>query len=201
MASPTRWTWVSVNSPNWWLTGRSSVLWFMGLQRVGHDWATKLNWTELNEETRNLCPFSWWQRRSGGNLGLAPYMAVMKGWLMKESNNILSLKIKKLKCLNTVENPLSDQRPGKPQKRKSNQQKTTLRWHRYWNHWMTVFKNLVQLVELENRLENHMDWQHITDGRMINKFDLKINWKVMDITSRTCGKIPKKVEREVENKE
>ena len=23
-------------------------LWFMGLQRVGHDWATELNWTELN---------------------------------------------------------------------------------------------------------------------------------------------------------
>ena len=24
------------------------MLWFMGLQRVGHDWATELNWTELN---------------------------------------------------------------------------------------------------------------------------------------------------------
>ena len=29
-------------------TGRPGVLWFMGLQRVGHDWATQLNWTELN---------------------------------------------------------------------------------------------------------------------------------------------------------
>ena len=27
----------------WW-TGKSGVLWFMGLQRVGHDWATELNW-------------------------------------------------------------------------------------------------------------------------------------------------------------
>ena len=24
----------------------AGVLWFMGSQRVGHDWATELNWTE-----------------------------------------------------------------------------------------------------------------------------------------------------------
>ena len=28
-------------------TGRPGVLWFMGSQRVGHDWATELNWTDL----------------------------------------------------------------------------------------------------------------------------------------------------------
>ena len=39
----TRWTWVSVNSRSWWWTGRSGVLQFMGLQRVGHDWVTELN--------------------------------------------------------------------------------------------------------------------------------------------------------------
>ena len=44
MASPTRWTWVWVNSGSWWWTGRPGVLQFMGLQRVGHDWATELNW-------------------------------------------------------------------------------------------------------------------------------------------------------------
>jgi len=38
------WTWVWVNSGSWWWTGRPGVLQFMGLQRVGHDWATKLNW-------------------------------------------------------------------------------------------------------------------------------------------------------------
>ena len=47
MASLTRWTWVWVNSGSWWWTGRPSVLWFMGSQRVGHDWATELNWTEV----------------------------------------------------------------------------------------------------------------------------------------------------------
>ena len=48
MASLTRWMWVWVNSGSWWCTGRPGVLRFMGSQRVGHDWATELNWTELN---------------------------------------------------------------------------------------------------------------------------------------------------------
>ena len=38
--------WVWVNSRSWWWTGRPGVLRFMGSQRVGHDWATELNWTE-----------------------------------------------------------------------------------------------------------------------------------------------------------
>ena len=46
MSSLTRWTWVWVNSGSWWWTGRPGVLQFMGLQRVGHDWVTELNWTE-----------------------------------------------------------------------------------------------------------------------------------------------------------
>ena len=47
MASRTRWTWVWVNSRSW--IGRPGVLRFMGSQRVGHDWATELNWTELRD--------------------------------------------------------------------------------------------------------------------------------------------------------
>ena len=35
-----------VNSVSSWWTGRPGVLWLMGSQRVGHDWATVLNWTE-----------------------------------------------------------------------------------------------------------------------------------------------------------
>ena len=42
MASPTRWTWVWVNSGSWWWTGRPGVLRFTGSQRVGHDGATEL---------------------------------------------------------------------------------------------------------------------------------------------------------------
>ena len=48
MASPTRWTWVWVNSGSWWWTGRPGVLRFVGSQRVRHDWATELNWISKN---------------------------------------------------------------------------------------------------------------------------------------------------------
>ena len=44
MASSTRWIWVWVNSGSWWWTGRPDMLQSMGLQRIEHDWATKLNW-------------------------------------------------------------------------------------------------------------------------------------------------------------
>ena len=36
------------------MPGRPGVLQFMGLQKVRRDWATKLNWTELNQY---LSPF------------------------------------------------------------------------------------------------------------------------------------------------
>ena len=42
--------WVWVNSGSWWWTGRPDVLLFMGSQRVGQDWATELNWTELKRK-------------------------------------------------------------------------------------------------------------------------------------------------------
>ena len=45
MASPTQWTWIWVDSGSWWWTGRPGMLWFMGWQKVGHDWTTELNWT------------------------------------------------------------------------------------------------------------------------------------------------------------
>ena len=48
MASPTQWVWVWVDSRSWWCTGRPGMLRFMGLQkRVGHDWATELNWCSI----------------------------------------------------------------------------------------------------------------------------------------------------------
>ena len=43
---PTQLTWVWINSGSWWWTGRPGILRFMGLQRVVHDWAIELNWTE-----------------------------------------------------------------------------------------------------------------------------------------------------------
>ena len=70
MASPTRWTWVWVNSGSWWWTGRSGMLWFMGSQRVGHDWVTELNWMD-----RGVFPGGSVGKEftcSAGNQGLTP---------------------------------------------------------------------------------------------------------------------------------
>ena len=53
MASLTQCTWVLVNSGIWWWTGKPGVLQSMGSQRVGHDWATELNWTE-DSQLENL---------------------------------------------------------------------------------------------------------------------------------------------------
>ena len=44
MASPTQWTWVSVNSGSCWWTGRPGVLQATRSQRVRHNWVTELNW-------------------------------------------------------------------------------------------------------------------------------------------------------------
>ena len=55
MTSPTQWTRVWVNSGSWWCTGRPDVLWSMRSQRVRHDWATELIWTELKEEKLTSC--------------------------------------------------------------------------------------------------------------------------------------------------
>ena len=57
MASLTQWTWVWVNSGSWWWTGRPGVLGFIGSWRVGHDWMTELNLTELNGWIPTL--FTW----------------------------------------------------------------------------------------------------------------------------------------------
>ena len=47
MASPTQWTWVWARSGSWSWTGKPCVLQSMGLQKVGHDWVTELNWIEI----------------------------------------------------------------------------------------------------------------------------------------------------------
>ena len=55
MASLTQWTWIWVNCRSWWWTRRPGVLRFMESQRVGHDWATELNWTELKVTAGGDC--------------------------------------------------------------------------------------------------------------------------------------------------
>ena len=57
MASLTQWIWVWVDSGSWWWTGRPCMLWFV-LPRVGHNWATEMNWTELKiSGTSKICSY------------------------------------------------------------------------------------------------------------------------------------------------
>ena len=53
MTSPTQWTWVWVSPGSCWGTGTPGMLQFMGSQRVGHNWATELNWCMVNDESRS----------------------------------------------------------------------------------------------------------------------------------------------------
>ena len=48
--------WVWANSRSWWWTGKPGVLQSVGLQRVGHNWVTELNWW--------LLPSGSWQSSS-----------------------------------------------------------------------------------------------------------------------------------------
>ena len=43
----TWWAWVWASSRSWWWTGKPGVLQSVRSQRIGHDWVTELNWTEL----------------------------------------------------------------------------------------------------------------------------------------------------------
>ena len=76
MASPTRWTWVWVNSRSWWWTGRPGTLRFMGSQRVRHDWATELNWTQGTGCTQS----SWkvWRRAGQGQQQLLSLLVALE---------------------------------------------------------------------------------------------------------------------------
>ena len=60
MASLTQWTWAWVKSGIWWWTGKPGMLQSMGLQRVGHDWTTELNWTD---STPSSIHGGWFQER------------------------------------------------------------------------------------------------------------------------------------------
>ena len=82
MASPTQWTRVWVNSGSWWWKGRSDVLRFTGLQRVGHDWVTELNWTfEYFVLKKNSCDLK--TKSTLGSIDLIPSTKTHLSWLLE----------------------------------------------------------------------------------------------------------------------
>ena len=70
--------WVWVNCGSWWWTGRPGVLRFMGSQRVGHDWATELNWNihKAWRTSKDTGP----KKQSGGR---RPENKMKLGWLSR----------------------------------------------------------------------------------------------------------------------
>ena len=80
MASLTQLTWVWVNSGSWWWAGRPGVLQSMGWQRVGHEWATELNWSKLEWE---MSPIVWWLAYS---LVLPTFLEISRSFLGQSVN-------------------------------------------------------------------------------------------------------------------
>ena len=81
MASPTRWMWVWVNSGSWWWIGRPGVLRFMGSQRVRHDWATELNWTDVEVQGKNTEVVCQSLLQWATSCQTSPLWPICLGWL------------------------------------------------------------------------------------------------------------------------
>ena len=79
MALRTQWMWIWANFRKW-RTGRPDMLHSMGLQRVGHDWMTELNWTELSPGIYlNSCPLSRWCH-STTSASVAPFSPCLQSF-------------------------------------------------------------------------------------------------------------------------
>ena len=52
MALLTQWTWVWASSGSWWWTGKPGLLQCTGSQSVRQDWATELNWRDIEEQVK-----------------------------------------------------------------------------------------------------------------------------------------------------
>ena len=62
MASLIQWTCIWASSRSWWWTRKPGVLQSMRLQRVGHDWTTEQNWTDVFVFFKyylNVSPWGW----------------------------------------------------------------------------------------------------------------------------------------------
>ena len=102
MASLTRWTWVWVNSGSWWWTRRPGVLWFMGSQRVGHDWATELNWrnVKLVQQLIHFSKLKYWATYMASVLFCGGYTDVLSRrrsyCLRSSSQEVISIVLQKM---------------------------------------------------------------------------------------------------------
>ena len=93
MASLTQWIWVWVNSGSWWWIGRPGMLQSLGSQRVGHDWVTDLNWTDI-DVTLNISISKSMQSLSKIIIAYVSYcifvqsLKVFSSWIVQWSDRI-----------------------------------------------------------------------------------------------------------------
>ena len=72
------------DSSSWWWTGRPWVLRFMGLQRVGHDWVTEMNWTDPTDmkcQIYDIINFHVGGKKiTSMSCWLSPKMGILQAW-------------------------------------------------------------------------------------------------------------------------
>ena len=97
MASLTQWTLVWVDSDSWWWTGRPGMLQSMGSQRVKHEWATELNWTDwVGDNNITLRGCMVFQKGSVAQMQVARKKTVaLDFWQMKQIGRCLLIEWKK----------------------------------------------------------------------------------------------------------
>ena len=132
MASPTQWTWVWVNSRSWWWTGRPDVLQSMGLQRVGYDWATELNWFDSRPDTL----------LQGGEL-----LSATESWFL---SNTWKWFVQRLIHVDKARNSIGKGCPGREQQGKGTQEDCSATW-------LSVSGFMLMGLILGLSLANHSD--------------------------------------------
>ena len=94
IASSSRWTWSWVDSGSWWWSGRPGMPWFMGLQRVRHNWETELNWThykshnkiwKTNKILKRLYFGKWNCKKNWIHLKCRFLVAVVSGYILEKA--------------------------------------------------------------------------------------------------------------------
>ena len=85
---------------SWWWTGRPGVLQSMGLQRVGHDWATELNCN--NQLKKYIAPLL---RLVGGALSIPLLMSMSEAFSVPFYNSIKFCYTKSLEWLSLFPGP------------------------------------------------------------------------------------------------
>ena len=81
-----------MNSGSWWWTGRPGVLRFMGSQKVGHDWATDLIWTDdAVKVLYSICQQIWKTQQWSQDWKRSAFIPILKKGNAKECSNYCTI--------------------------------------------------------------------------------------------------------------